>query len=432
MLALEPGLLIMPFRFIHTADLHLDSPLQSLALRDPELAELVGTATRRAFETIIGLCLDERVDALMIAGDLYDSGQTSMKTALFLAAGLRRLSEAGIAVFIIRGNHDAASRITRELSLPDGITVFGGRAGVVTPERAAGQIPVAVHGISFARPAAPESLVPRFRPPVPDAWNTGLLHTSLGGAPGHDPYAPCSVAELVATGFDYWCLGHIHRREVHHRSPYVVMPGMPQGRDIGETGEKSVTLVHVDDHGDATVETRSTGFTRFERVAVALDRAATWQDFNRLVARALETVVDSSGSEQLIVRLELRGTPELAWNLRRDPDHALAQAQAQADALGRIRIEKLEFGLASTPAPAGPVTDLGRMMRTPIADVPALHARAHDLAEQISTALPREARDALGATGEARTAILERLAAEGSETVLAHLGAMPVDPEGDP
>ena len=140
----------------------------------------------------------------------------------------------------------------------------------------------------------------------------------------------------------------------------------------------------------------------------------------------------STGFEQLIVRLELRGTPELAWNLRRDPDHALAQAQAQADSLGRIRIEKLEIGLTQTPAPAGPVTDLGRMMRRPIADVPALQARAQDLAEQISTALPREARDALGATEEARTAILERLAAEGSETVLAHLGAMPVDPEGDP
>ena len=355
----------MPFRFIHTADLHLDSPLRSLALRDAELADLVGTATRRAFETIIDLCLCERVDALMIAGDLYDSGQTSMKTALFLASGLRRLSEAGIAVFIIRGNHDAASRITGELSMPEGVTVFGGRAGVVTLERPAGQVPIAVHGISFARPAAPESLVPRFRPPVPDAWNIGLLHTSLGGSAGHDPYAPCSAADLVATGFDYWCLGHIHRREIHHRSPYVVMPGMPQGRDMGETGEKSVTLVHVDDHGTATVETRPTGNTRFERIAVDLDGVSAWRDFNRRISTTLEPVRGAIDAEHLIVRLELRGTPDLAWHLRRDPEYAAAQAQAQADALGQVRIEKLEIKLAPTAPPPGPFFPQGQYAFAP-------------------------------------------------------------------
>ena len=105
----------MPFRFVHTADIHLDSPLRSLALRDPALAELIGGATRLAFERIIDLCLDEQVNALMIAGDLYDGDQTSMKTALFLAAQLRRLDESGIRTFIVRGNHDAESRITGNL-----------------------------------------------------------------------------------------------------------------------------------------------------------------------------------------------------------------------------------------------------------------------------------------------------------------------------
>ena len=94
----------MPFRFVHTADIHLDSPLRSLALRDSALAELIGGETRLAFERTIDLCLDEQVDALMIAGDLYDGDQTSMKTAFFLAAQLRRLDESGILVFIVRGN----------------------------------------------------------------------------------------------------------------------------------------------------------------------------------------------------------------------------------------------------------------------------------------------------------------------------------------
>ncbi len=101
----------------------------------------------------------------MIAGDLYDGEQTSMKTARFLADQLRRLDEAGVRTFVIRGNHDAESRITRELTLPDSVKVFAGRAEAVPLSR--GALEVAVHGVSFAQKHAPESLVPKFRPPVP-------------------------------------------------------------------------------------------------------------------------------------------------------------------------------------------------------------------------------------------------------------------------
>ena len=182
---------IAAYRFVHAADLHLDSPLRSLALRDPDLAELIGNATRRAFVRIVDLCLDEQVDALLLAGDLYDGEQTSMKTARFLGDQVRRLHEAGVAVFVIRGNHDALSRITKELILPDSVKVFGGRAETVEVERASGDFPVAIHGLSFAQPQAPESLVGKYKPAVEGAANIGILHTSLAGSAGHDPYAPC-------------------------------------------------------------------------------------------------------------------------------------------------------------------------------------------------------------------------------------------------
>ena len=119
----------MAYRFVHAADIHLNSPLRSLALRDAELAELIGNSTRRAFVTIVDLCLDEQVDALLLAGDLHDGDQTSMKTARFLAEQIRRLHEAGIRVFVIRGNHDALLCITKELELPG----FG--QGVRRPRR---------------------------------------------------------------------------------------------------------------------------------------------------------------------------------------------------------------------------------------------------------------------------------------------------------
>jgi len=143
------------FRFIHAADLHLDSPLRSLALRDPALADLIGNATRRAFVAIVRLCVDEQVDALLLSGDLYDGEQTSMKTARFLADQIDLLHQAGIQVFIIRGNHDALSKITKELAFPESVTIFGGRAAAVPIERDKGDLPVVIHGISFAQSHAP-------------------------------------------------------------------------------------------------------------------------------------------------------------------------------------------------------------------------------------------------------------------------------------
>ncbi len=414
----------MPFRFVHTADVHLDSPLRSLALRDSDLAELIGDATRIAFERTIDLCLDERVDALMIAGDLYDGDQTSMKTALFLAAQLRRLDEAGIRTFIVRGNHDAASRITRELTLPESVTVFGGRGAKVELERSHDEYPVAVHGISFAKPHAPDSLVSRFRAPVAGAFNIGLLHTSLGGAAGHDPYAPCSVSELVDAGFDYWCLGHVHKREVHRENPFVVMPGMPQGRDINEDGPKSVTMVRIGDDGAVECRAHPTNVAQFERVSVDLGGVEAWRDVAGRIGNALERTRADVDADHLVARLQLSGETGLAWELLRDPDRVTGEADLGAYMAGCTWVEKIELSVSAPSArgnAAGPIGDLATTMRGPVAQSDAFRREARDRVEEIERALPPEARRILGDSEAARDAIVAGLIAEGCDAVLAHL-----------
>ncbi len=414
----------MPFRFVHTADIHLDSPLRSLALRDGDLAELIGGATRQAFERTIDLCLDERVDALMIAGDLYDGDQTSMKTALFLAAQLQRLDEAGIRTFIVRGNHDAESRITREIVLPESVTVFGGRGAAVPLDRPGGAIPVAVHGVSFAKPHAPESLVPRFKPPLPDAFNIGILHTSLAGALGHDAYAPCGVSELVATGFDYWCLGHVHRREVHSESPFVVMPGMPQGRHIGEAGLKSVTIVHVGDDGAVDCAPRPVNVAQFERAIIGLAGVAESRGMARRIGEALERLRAGVDTEHLVVRLELTGGTPLNWRLRREPELVETEARHRAGVTGNTWIEKVEIATVdpgNTDARVGPVGELAGAMRDPIARSEGFREEAARAMEEIERSLPPEVRRALGDSVAERAATLDTLIDEGCETVHAHL-----------
>ncbi len=417
----------MPFSFVHTADIHLDSPLRSLALRDPDLAELIGNATRQAFERTIDLCLDERVDALAIAGDLYDGEQTSIKTALFLAAQLRRLDEAGIRTFIVRGNHDAQSKISssRELTLPESVKVFGGRGEALELDRPRGEIPVAIHGVSFAKPQAPESLVPKFRPAVADAFNIGLLHTSLGGSPHHDTYAPCSVAELVETGFDYWCLGHIHKREVHGENPFIVMPGIPQGRHVGEDGPRSVTMVRVADDRSVSCREHSVCVAQFARVTVDLTGVERQHEMTRRIGAKLEEARAGIPADHAVVRLELCGQTALNWQLRRNPETTKAEAQDRASTISRTWIEKVELATREPGTPGtdiGPVSELAQTMRGQAQRTDeSFQEAAREAMEELNRVLPPEARHILGDSEEERAQILDTLIAEGCEAVLAHL-----------
>ena len=417
----------MAYRFVHTADLHLDSPLKSLALRDAALAEVIGNASRAVFTRIIDLCLEEGVDALLIAGDLYDGAQTSMKTARFLTQALRRLDAAGIETFIIRGNHDAESRITAQLVLPASVTVFGAQAGV--ERRNKGALDIAIHGISFARPHAPESLLGRFKAPVPGAVNIGMLHTSLDGAAGHDPYAPCRLADLQDSGFAYWALGHIHARAHHAGACHVVMPGIPQGRDIGEAGEKSVTLVTVADDGALTVEARPIAVARFARLEVALDGAQEWPGVVATLSAALRAARRDHGEDHLVVRPVLTGRTPLLWRLRRDLGLLLEEARTTAEGIGTLWIDKLELTCTDEVRPdsAGPLAELARQIAGTGSPPAAIQAEADAVIEALAKALPRELRGMLGDDPATQAALRDALLQEGAAEVLAHLHGV----EGD-
>ncbi|MBE7183543.1 MAG: DNA repair exonuclease [Methylobacterium mesophilicum] len=416
----------MPFRFVHTADIHLDSPLRTLALRNPELAELIGNATRRALSAVVDLCLAEQVDALLLSGDLYDDNQTSMKTARFLAGEMRRLHEAGIKTFIVRGNHDALSRITRELTLPPSAKVFGGRAETVSITMPNG-LEIAVHGLSFAQAHAPESLLPRYKPPVPGAVNLGLMHTSLGGSPGHDAYAPCSLADLAESGFHYWALGHVHKRSVPKAKRTVVMPGMPQGRDINESGPKSASLVTVGDDGTVTVEERLTSVAEFVRVPVDLSGISDWAEIPMRMTAALEQARSLTVSEHMVARLSLEGATPLAWQMRRDADILRAEADQRAALVGKGWIDKVEIGTmpssAGTVAQAGgdPLLELRRLLSDEIARSPELERQALLIADELRAQLPQECRHILGQDEAEHRRLVAALVSEGAEDVLARL-----------
>lgn len=419
-------------RLLHTADLHLDSPLRSLALRDDRLREAVETASRAALSRLADLAIDEGVRALLIAGDLFDGRERSARTGAFLVATFDRLRAAGIDVFAIRGNHDAENPVSGTVEWPDNVHVFDGRGGKVR----LGESEIWVHGVSFSGRHAADSLLPKFGPPVPGAVNIGLLHTSLAGAPGHDPYAPCTVADLCAHGFDYWALGHVHARAVHSERPFVVMPGMPQGRDMGEAGPKSATLVEVAGSAVSAREVPSS-VVEFRRVTVDVTGAEDETAIRRLLRARLDEAARATVSDAAIVRLTLAGRTPRAWALRRDRDRWAETARMTAEETGRLWIEALELDVTppgeAAAAPGDAVAELDRLM-TSLRAEPGFLAEARSEIDDVLRHLPPERRAALLPEEAALDALAERLTASGAEQMVArmrgagHGGAGPGDP----
>ena len=411
------------FRFVHTADIHLDSPLRSLALRDPDAAELIANATRQSFTSIIDLCLDERVDALLIAGDIYDGSHHSMKTAGFLTSQLRRLSDAGIAVFIIRGNHDALSRITKQLQLPKGVHVFRARHTSIPIKNKN----VVIHGISFAKPSSPESLLPGFALPVAGTINIGMLHTSLTGAAGHDDYAPCSLSDLSSQGYDYWALGHIHKREVHAEGPNaVVMPGIPQGRHINEAGPKSVTLATIEDNGSIKIEERQTALVQFERVPIDVTGITDWSELVALADRALADTRKNISTDAIIARIELHGQSILAAKIRRDNDVAVEEFRHAGQRAGSVFVESIannvnELALETKSVSSDPVHELRALMQSDGQNSQLINDQLRSMLAALQSKLPPELRDQFGLEEKTTNTLIEGYLSDGQEDVLARL-----------
>lgn len=413
----------MSFRFVHTADLHLDAPLTAIALRDPDLAREVGVASRTAFSRIVDLCISEDAAFLLIAGDLWDGEHSSTKTPRFLKQELLRLKEAGIRCFVIRGNHDALARLTGELDAPDNTTLFAGRPS--TAEIEVDGHPIAIHGLSFRDPHAPESLLSRYPAAKPGAFNIGMMHTSLNGSPGHDPYAPCSTGDLDGHGYHYWALGHVHRRAQHLGRATIVMPGIPQGRDIGEAGPTSVTLVDVADDNTVSLEERTVAAIRFDRLEVECSGTSDWQDLLTLLEAEIRRIGQASRAEShLVIRPVLRGTTPLAWRLARDHDRLAEEARAFAAAAG-IWIDKLELrlnaddeGTIVTPGLPG---ELAGMMLNDLPQDPGLEAALVSAARELLRDLPPDARDILGQEEGEVPARCRELLREGIPSTLARL-----------
>jgi DNA repair protein SbcD/Mre11 len=323
-------------KFLHAADIHLDSPMQGLRQRADLPMEVLDACTRRAFRAMIDLALAEDVAFVIIAGDLYDGDWKDFSTGLFFAEEMRRL---GRPCFLLRGNHDAQSVISHKLHPPPNVRQFSARTSetFTLPE-----LGVALHGHSFPNRAVPENLAAGYPPPAPGLLNIGVLHTSAEDPGEHETYAPCRISELVNAGYDYWALGHIHARRVLHEHPWIVFPGNLQGRHPRETGPKGCTLVTVEDRRIAEVEHRKVDVLRWATVTMDVEGADIAR-ISEMISENMATVIGSADGRPTLLRLILDGRTDLHGHLLDDTDQIAAECRnASFPAGGELWVESVQ------------------------------------------------------------------------------------------
>lgn len=412
-------------RFFHAADLHVDSPLRGLDRYEGAPVERLRGATRRALENLVSACIEERVAFLLLAGDVFDGAWKDYSTGLFFNQQMTRLREAGIAVVFVRGNHDAQSEVVKELRPPDNVRLLSAKK----PESFG--VPgtnVVVHGQSFAKRVTTDDLAGRYPDRQPGAINVGLLHTSVDGREGHEPYAPTSIATMRGKGYDYWALGHVHAREVLSEDPWVVFPGNLQGRHARETGQKGATLVTIDEGHVASVQHRSFDVVRWEHVVADVSDASDPLDAVDRIRAALAERATSAAERVLAARVFVTGATKANAAIRRDIDRFVGELRsAAADILGdAVFIEKVKvetrsfFDLAQVREEASAVGHLARRLAAIKADDAEIDALASVLAE-LDKRLPPELREGEGALTLSDAATVRAFVEEVEATLLPRL-----------
>ena len=298
------------FSFVHTADLHLDSPFAALHVDNPDLARILRSATFEAFDRVVQLCLEKQVDFLLVAGDVYDGSDRSLRAQVKFRDGLQRLDEAGIRSFVVHGNHDPLDGWSSTLEWPSGVHVFGDQVETVEVKKD-GALLACIQGISYPKRDERRNLSLLFHQ-TGSALQIGLLHANVGSDTGHEPYAPCTLEDLLKSGMDYWALGHVHsKRVLSEHLPYVVYPGNTQGRNIRETGEKGCYLVKVRDDKEVEMEFHATDAVRWTTYDLPIHDLQTEQDLINALDHVCVGFSEKASGRPSMARITLSGRSPL-------------------------------------------------------------------------------------------------------------------------
>jgi len=296
-------------RFIHTADLHLDTPFKGLCRWNSDLSKKLKDATFMSFRNIIDLCSDKKVDFLIISGDIFDSENKSLAAQLRFVSELKSLSDKEILVYFICGNHDPMKSWLDAIDLPENAIRFDSSMVQYYTFKKEGTAIADIHGISFNEKEVSRNLAVDFKlAPVPAPISIAILHGTVGSPGPHENYAPFSRYDVAGKGFDYWALGHIHKkRVVSDSNPTILYPGNPQGRDFGESGEKGCYLVEISEGQDPVLEFIPSQVIRFENLKINMSTVGKIEYMQEKITEALEKTDNYNEEVNYILRINLIG-----------------------------------------------------------------------------------------------------------------------------
>ena len=316
------------FRFIHAADLHLDSPFRGLAQASGPLRDRLGSATFEALNRIVTHAIESKSDFVVIAGDLYDSRDRSLRALVEFRQQMERLAERDIGVYVVHGNHDPLNGWGSEFKMPSNVFTFDGEVKALPVIRKGREV-ARVAGVSYMRERVTDNLARSFKRTLGDVYSIAVLHANIGRQSGHADYAPASVDDLVSAGFDYWALGHVHNRSVLSASPAIVYPGNPQGRHARETGPRGCFQVDVDSSGRTRLKFIETDFVRWANLEFSIgDHSRMDSLIDGLRENAQRIGANFGGST--VLRCRLVGSGPLHSDLRRDGMGEEIQHQLQS------------------------------------------------------------------------------------------------------
>jgi DNA repair exonuclease SbcCD nuclease subunit len=299
-------------RFIHCSDLHIGAPFKGISETNPVLGDLLYQSTYKAFDNIVSLALKQNVDCVVIAGDIYDSEDKSLKAQLQFRNGLERLSESGIPSFIAYGNHDPLSGWSATLKWPKQAYVFTGNEVGCYPVVKEGKTVGLIYGISFANREIYENLAARFLTSRENVPKIGVLHTNVGNNTRHEPYAPCCLEDLAKAGIDYWALGHIHQHDILKPSnPAVVYSGCSQSRNPHEIGPKGCCMVTLNPGTNPVIEFLPSDAVRYQMDTVDVSECISIDDVIQSIADKCKIISTRLDGRSSVIRITVEGRTNL-------------------------------------------------------------------------------------------------------------------------
>jgi len=342
------------FKIVHAADVHLDTPFRR---HDAVLRQHLQQAGRAAFSALVDLTLEEQADALLIAGDLFDNEWLTIATERVLTSELARLTESGVTVIYATGNHDPGRTNYRAAHISWPTTNFhlhGSRTPRRIPINRGGECIGWVVAAGHQTTHEATNLAASFPPAPGPQPSVGLLHADVGGAQGAaadeagNVYAPAALSDLDP-GYDYWALGHIHKRQRLREDSPAWYPGNLQGRDFGETGPKGALVVEGDLRAAPHIRFQPLARARWETLTVVgLGGVQSVTDVQARVRAEFERLRDGDRyllpDQEWLLRVDLAGPCQLV-DLLRDESERDALAEYLGETLDALDVEVRDVGL---------------------------------------------------------------------------------------